>query len=140
MLISALIIVCRVILFGFGISYVILSFFHGLDLNLGTFVGGLMLMISISPYQVITRSFKSFGLGILIICFIAYSTLLFLIIKLQYNDSINGISEFDLLSYLPLIAPLGCIIIIILLFVKSAEKGIGGNPPIFKDTNGGRHE
>lgn len=110
----------RIVLFSFGIMFFVLSFFHGLDFNLGTFAGIMMLVISLSPYNVSQKLSKLWSILISTLCFVSYSFLWFFMQKdeLIYRDSSEVSGILDIFYSSVYLLPLFCLIILINHFIK----------------------
>lgn len=104
----------RAILIVVGLASLVLSFFHGADINLGTLVGLSMITISFSPYKTSSSKTKIWGIFISIISFILYSYLLKTLLQNQLSSNESNAINFLIISFYLL--PLVCLAYLIVHF------------------------
>lgn len=97
-----------------GLASLVLSFFHGADINLGTLVGLSMITTSFSPYKISSSKTKIWGIFISIISFILYSYLLKTLLQNQLSSNESNAINFLIISFYLL--PLVCLAYLIVHF------------------------
>ena len=103
----------RIIFIGTGLVALALSFFHGFDLNLLFFVGILMIVVAVSPYEIYSKRVKAWGVGTLTISLGLYLYLLASMLQ------VTGPNESVEISDVVLLLPLVCMAYLLVYFFTS---------------------
>jgi hypothetical protein len=110
----------RAPLFTLGLVMFVLSFFHGPDLNLGTFIGISMLAVSVSPYATSKTGSMIWGISISICCFALY---LFFLKTITQNQLIDADASFaNVVIFFCYLLPLACLAYLVIHFAKKLKK------------------
>lgn len=106
----------RIIFLGTGLVALALSFFHGFDLNLLFFVGILMIIVSVSPYEMYNKRVKAWGVGTLTISLGLY---LYLLASTLQDTSQNEPVE---ISDVVFLLPLACMAYLLVYFFTNKPR------------------
>ena len=94
-------VIIRIIFLIIGCFIFVLSFFHGVDLNIMTLVGVSVLLVAVIPYSPNSKTITTWGLVIVTICLLFYSYFLNEMISTGiFDNDLGKIDYIDLLSYL----------------------------------------
>jgi hypothetical protein len=106
----------RIIFLGTGLMALALSFFHGFDLNLLFFVGILMIVVAVSPYEISSKRVKAWGVGALTFSLGLY---LYLLASMLQDTSPNEPVE---MSDVVLLLPLACMAYLLAYFFTNSPR------------------